>query len=85
MKHVVPFFGNPAESPPPPKAFVSFFGVILVIFGVLLCVLAFIRFKAVEKQIEDNTYQPSILLNVMLTLSVLLIGIFLMIYLKHSI
>lgn len=67
------------------QGYSSIFGVFLVALGVLICLLAFIKYKKVEKQIEDDTYQPSILLNIMLTLSVLLIGIFLVVYLNNSI
>lgn len=67
------------------QGYSSIFGVFLVALGVLICLLAFIKYKKVEKQIEDNTYHPSILLNVMLTLAVLSIGVFLVIYLNNSI
>lgn len=67
------------------QGFSSIFGVFLVALGVLICLLAFIKYKNIEKQIEDDTYRPSLLLNVVLTLSVLLIGVFLIIYLSNSI
>ena len=67
------------------QGYSSIFGVFLVALGVLICLLAFIKYKKVEKQIEGDTYQPSMLLNIMLTLSVLLIGVFLVIYLNSSI
>lgn len=69
----------------PMQGYSYIFGVFLVALGVLICLLAFIKYKHVERQIEDNTYRPSILLNVMITLSVLLIGTFLVIYLNNSI
>ena len=76
-------------TPPVPihsfQGYSSIFGGFLVGLGVIICLLAFIKYKKVEKQIENDTYQPSMLLNVMLTLAVLLIGIFLVIYLNHSI
>lgn len=67
------------------QGYSSIFGIFLVALGVLICLLAFIKYKKVEKQIEDDTYRPSILLNVMVTLSVLLIGVFLVIYLNNSV
>jgi len=48
-------------------------------------VLALIRYKKVERQIDEDTYQPSSLLDVLLALSVLSVGIFLVLYLVHSI
>jgi putative membrane protein len=67
------------------QGYSSIFGVLLVALGVLICLLAFIKYKKVEKQIEGDTYQPSMFLNVLLTLSVLLIGVFLVVYLSNSI
>lgn len=73
------------HSPSSIQGYSSIFGAFLVSLGVLICLLAFIKYKKVEKQIENNSYQPSMLLNIMLTLAVLLIGIFLVIYLNSSI
>jgi putative membrane protein len=47
-------------------------------------VLSFVRYKKVERQIDDNTYRPSAILSIMLFLSVLAIGAFLVLYLVHS-
>lgn len=63
----------------------SFFGVSLVVLGAIMGVLSFIRYKKVEKQIDQDTYQPSLILDIMLAISVFAIGIFLAIYLVHSI
>jgi putative membrane protein len=60
-------------------------GVMLVGLGAVLGVLAFIRYKKVERQIEEDTYQPLRTLDVMLMLSVLIIGFFLVLYLLHSV
>lgn len=59
----------------------SLFGVLLVILGVLLCIFAFFKFKKIEKQINAGTYYSSMWLDIILTLSVIVIGIFLIIYL----
>ncbi len=63
----------------------SIIGIFLVGFGALMAVLAFIRYKQVERQIDTDTYQPSLILDVLLTLSILVVGFFLMIYILHSI
>jgi len=47
-------------------------------------VLAFIRYKKVKKQIDEDTYQPSMILDIMLALAVFIIGIFLVTYLIYS-
>jgi len=69
----------------PSEGYSSFFGIFLVILGTLIGLLAFVRYKKVERQIDEDTYQPSLILDIMLTLSVLAMGIFLAIYLVHSI
>ncbi|MBI5640445.1 MAG: DUF202 domain-containing protein [Nitrospirae bacterium] len=78
--------GRSAEPVPPgvqTAGYSSVLGVVLVAFGALMGVLSFIRYKKVEKQIDADTYQPSRILDIMLTLSVLIIGIFLVLYLVY--
>ena len=69
---------------PPTDQSSSIAGIFLVGLGALLCVLAFIRYKKVERQIDDDTYLPSPVLNMLLTLSVLSVGIFLVLHLIQS-
>ncbi len=59
----------------------SIFGVILVIFGAFIGLLAFIKYKNDQKKIDDERYTPSSLPALLLTLSVVGMGIFLGIYL----
>ncbi len=63
----------------------STFGILLVAFGALLCLLAFIKYTKIKRQIEDHTYQSSNLLNVVLTFLVVITGIVLVIYLGSGI
>jgi putative membrane protein len=72
------------EAAPPPQGYSAMIGIVLVGLGVVMGVLAFIRYKKVERQIDDDTYRPSAILSVMLFLSVLAIGVFLVMYLVHS-
>jgi uncharacterized membrane protein YidH (DUF202 family) len=67
------------------QGYSSVFGVFLISLGALMGVLAFIRYKKVEKQIDEDAYQPSLILDILLTLSIVVIGVFLVIYLFHSI
>lgn len=83
LKQVSYFLGR--EAPLPSGGYSSFFGIFLVMLGTLIGLLSFVRYKAVEKQIDEDSYRPSKILDIMLTLSVLAIGIFLVIYLIHSI
>lgn len=46
--------------------------------------LAFIRYKKTEKQIDEETFRPSILLDILLTIAILAVGVFLVFVLIHS-
>ncbi|KUO75593.1 MAG: hypothetical protein APF81_27655 [Desulfosporosinus sp. BRH_c37] len=69
---------------PPSHGYSAIAGIFLVGLGALMNVLAFIGYKKVEKQIDEDTYQHSSKLNLLLTISVLAVGIFLLIYLIQS-
>ena len=77
---------GPAEGslPAPPPGYSSLLGVLLVGLGAIMGVLAFIRYKKVEKQIDQDAYQPSITLDILLAISILTIGVFLVFILLHS-
>lgn len=70
---------------PPAPGYSAIVGIFLVSLGTLLVVLSFIRYKKVEKQIDSDTFQPSSLLDILLTLAILAAGIFLVAYLIHSV
>ncbi len=74
----------PNEPPKTGFGYSSIFGILLVALGAIMGALAFIRYKKVEKQIDEDTYQPSLILDILLTISILAIGIFLVLYLIHS-
>ncbi|SPF35595.1 conserved membrane hypothetical protein [Candidatus Desulfosporosinus infrequens] len=76
---------NIETSLPPSHGYSAIAGILLVGLGSLMSVLAFIKYKKTEKQINEDTYQTSSILNILLTCSVLAIGIFLVIYLIQSI
>ncbi len=82
VKQMAYYLGK--EASPPTPGYSSIVGIILVGLGVVMGVLAFARYKAVERQIENDTYKPSALLSVLLALSVLSVGVFLVLYLVHS-
>ena len=70
---------------PPSPGYSSILGIVLVALGAIMALLAFIRYKKVERQIDEDVYMPSVILDSLLTISVLVIGIFLLIYLMLSI
>ncbi len=63
----------------------TIFGVVLVAIGALIGLLAFVRYKKVEREIFENTYRPWIMLDVLVTMLILIIGIFLAFYMLHAI
>lgn len=66
---------------PQSHGYSSIFGIFLVGLGTLLVLLAFIRYKKVERQIDSDTFQTSSLLVIILTVSILAVGILLVTYL----
>jgi uncharacterized membrane protein YidH (DUF202 family) len=60
------------------------FGILLVGIGVLIAVLSFARFKRTQKEIEKDSYSPSSVLDLFITLSVVGTGIFLIGFLIRS-
>lgn len=88
LKQMLYILGKTANSGAPSSSdfiYSSILGIILVVLGALMGVLAFVRYKKVERQINEDTYRPSQILNVLLAISILAIGSFLVIYLIHSI
>ncbi len=65
------------------QSYSSIFGIFLVASGAVICLLAFFKYKVNQKKIEEEAYRPSNVLDVLLTLMVLSIGIFLVIYLLN--
>jgi uncharacterized membrane protein YidH (DUF202 family) len=87
MKQMSVIFGKSTieNTLPPAPGYSAIVGIFLVGLGTLLVLLAFIRYKKVEKQIDSDTFQPSSLLDIFLALAILAVGIFLVAYLIHSI
>jgi len=69
---------------PPSHGYSAIVGIFLVGLGTLMGLLAFIRYKKVQRQIDEDTYQPASALDILLALSVVAVGIFLVTYLIHS-
>jgi putative membrane protein len=73
-------------SPAPPEASAglsSVIGILLVAFGALLLLLAYLKFKRAEKQINQGAYHSSSGLILGLTVIVFLVSILLLIYLTN--
>ena len=85
MSYFLAGAGVPTNQPPSSSlGYSSIFGIFLVGLGAVMGLLAFIRYKKIEKQIDEDTYQPSLILDILLTISIIAMGFFLVIYLIHS-
>jgi uncharacterized membrane protein YidH (DUF202 family) len=76
---------NTFEVSPTSVGYSSIFGIVLVAMGALMGILAFVRYKKVEREIDEDTYKPSVILDILVAMGILAIGIFLVIYMIHSI
>ena len=86
MKQFSFLLGKEGETSPfHPHGYSSLLGLFLVAFGVVLSVLAYVRYKKEQRLIDEGSYDPSSTLNVLLTVVVLITGIFLLVYLVRSI
>lgn len=65
----------------PNKGYSAIIGISLVGLGAVMTLLAYVRYKNIEKQLKNNSYFPSGVLSLLLTVCVLLVGIFLVLYL----
>jgi putative membrane protein len=69
----------------PASGYSSLLGIILVGIGAVMTVLAFVRYKKVERQIDEDSYQPSRVLDLLLVIAIMAVAVFLLMYLIHSI
>jgi uncharacterized membrane protein YidH (DUF202 family) len=63
----------------------SVIGIVLVAMGALMGLLSFGRYKKVEREIDEDNYQPSLLLDILVAMGILAIGVFLVLYMIHII
>ena len=87
IKHISLFLGKSVVHEPATSSvgYSSIFGIVLVAFGALMGVLAFIRYKKVEREIDEDTYRPSLLLDILITLLVIGMGAFFVVYMIYNI
>ena len=87
MKRLPYLFGEPKTYgiSPASLGYSTVFGIVLVAMGAIMGLLAFVRYKKVEREINEDTYQPSMLLDILVAIGILAIGIFLVFYMIHSI
>jgi uncharacterized membrane protein YidH (DUF202 family) len=81
------FFGEAVVHKPATSSteYSSIVGILLVAMGATMGLLALIRYKKVEREINENSYQPSILIDILVAMGIIIIGIFLIFYMIHTI
>jgi putative membrane protein len=72
------------QNPIPQKGYSAILGIVLVSVGMITSVLAYIRFKNVERQLEEGNYKQSSVLLTIVTFLILLVSAFLIVYLIQN-
>jgi putative membrane protein len=67
------------------KGYSAIIGVIMVALGAIITMLAFLRYRNIEKQLSTNSYFPSQWLSVLVTLTIVIGSILLVLYLLPNI
>ena len=67
--------------PAPSKGYSAIIGVIMVALGAVVATLAYVRYRNIEKQLNNNAYFPSKWLSVLVMLSIVIGSILLVLYL----
>jgi putative membrane protein len=69
----------------PTKGYSAIIGIIMVALGALMAMIAYIRYRNIEKQLTNNSYFPSRWLSILVTLSIVIGAVLLVLYLLPSI
>lgn len=70
------------EALPLPDAGYSYIvGMVLIVLGMIMSLLAYLRFRQVERQLREGVYQSGFLLTLLLTTCILFVGFLMLIYL----
>lgn len=67
------------------RGFSAAIGVIMVALGALITILAFMRYRSIERQLNKDSFHPSQWLTIAVTISILAGSILLVIYLLPNI
>jgi len=67
------------------KGYSAIIGVIMVAIGVIIAILAFVQYKKNYRQLKRNFFVSSSMLSLLITLIIILGGIFLIFYLLSNI
>ena len=67
------------------KGYSALIGIIMVAVGAIIAILAYVRYRNIQKQLENSTFFPSRWLSVFLTIGIVIASILLVIYLWPNI
>jgi putative membrane protein len=86
IQEIASFLGRTGETVEPSalQGYSSVFGITLVGVGALLSIMAFLRYKRTERQIDADNYRPAHGLVTLLAFCVFFVGVLLIIYLVLS-
>lgn len=62
----------------------SIIGIALIAFGAMIGFLSLVRYKKIEKQIDEDSYRPSFVLDFLLAVCVVVVGLFFVLYFLQS-
>jgi putative membrane protein len=65
----------------PQNRYSAFIGLLMVIFGASMAILAYARYRHIEKQLQQNEYFPSKWLSTLVTICIAIASILLVYYL----
>ncbi len=68
-----------------PKGYSGLIGVALVVLGAIVCLLSYLQYKKTERQLNQNVYNSSSPLVVVLTIVLLIGSVFLVVYLLPNV
>jgi putative membrane protein len=67
------------------KGYSPTIGIALVIIGAVMALLAFIRYRSIEKRLVKGIYFPSFMLSLLMTIAIVMVSLVLIIYLLPNI
>jgi len=70
---------------PAPEVHSGFFGIVFIAISAVIIVLATVRFKVTQRQIDTRAYRPSATLDLLLAATILFVAVIMAFYLLRSV
>ena len=71
--------------PVPSRGFSIVIGILLVALGAVMALLGFLRYRHIERQLQNNQYFPSKTLSILLTIAMIVVSVLLVLYLLPNV